>query len=113
VGIEQDIEDAGAKPMRPGQVPSVGRKVHYVAYGVPGKFPSVCRSADITEVNDAGDVGLAVLNPTGLFFHPIAHENGPCPYDEGMLMFEQRDGKPVNFYEYAGGSWHWPERVGP
>jgi hypothetical protein len=107
MGIKEDIEAAraraaelgiGGRPVRPGQVPSVGRKVHYVAYGVPGKFPSVCRSADITEVDDEGNVGLAVLNPTGLFFHPIAHENGPCPHDE--------DGK-------RGGSWHWPERVGP
>lgn len=78
------------------QKPTVGRIVHYVAYGVPGKFPATCRSAEITEVNDAGDVGLCVKNPTGLFFHPIAHDNGPCPHDEV--------GK-------TGGTWHWPERA--
>jgi hypothetical protein len=89
--------------------PSVGRIVHYVAYGTPGgEFPAgICRAAIITEVYDKGNmppsgtviqidkegqstsIGLAVLNPTGLFF------NRGIPYDEGK--------KP--------GSWHWPERV--
>ncbi len=78
------------------QKPSVGRVVHYVAYGVPGKFPSVCRSAEITEVDPDGNVGLVVKNPTGLFFHPICHDNGPCPHDEDTK---------------AGGTWHWPERI--
>jgi len=81
------------------QKPSVGRVVHYVAYGTPGgEFPAgVCRAAIITEVNDAPalgvllnhDVGVCVMNPTGLFF------NRHIPYDEGK--------KP--------GSWHFPERV--
>lgn len=91
--------------------PSVGRTVHYVAYGTPGgEFPAgVCRAAIITEVGwtapipsgtyapgvpvPLGDkdyhVGLCVLNPTGQFF------NRGVPYDEGK----------------APGSWHWPERV--
>lgn len=73
---------------------TVGRVVHYVAWGVPGKFPQTCRSAEITEVDEQGRVGLAVTNPTGLFFHPINHENGPCPYSD----------------EVRGGTWHWPER---
>lgn len=78
------------------QQPSVGRTVHYVAYGTPGgEFPAgVCRAAVITEVEAAvdalvGEVGLCVLNPTGQFF------NRGVPYDEGK--------KP--------GTWHWPERV--
>lgn len=76
--------------------PSVGRVVHYVSRGsADGVFPSKCRAADITEVNDEGDVGLFVKNPDGLFLHPIAHESGPVPYDE----------------DKAGGSWHWPERT--
>ena len=77
---------------------SVGRMVHYVAYGTPGgEFPAgVCRAAVITEVerppehsNDPEAVALCVMNPTGLFFNRFV------PYDEGH--------KP--------GSWHWPERV--
>jgi hypothetical protein len=98
--------------------PSVGRVVHYVSYGTPGgKYASECRAALVTEVGtvfaplppipDDGMpvtvtltsepipvVGLAVHNPTGLFFHSIAE--GGCRQDE--------DG-------HAGGTWHWPERV--
>lgn len=79
--------------------PSVGRIVHYVAYGTPGgEFPAgVCRAAVITEVDPIGEgrdrtvpddqtstgysrvasVGLCVLNPTGQFF------NRNVPYDGG------------------------------
>lgn len=83
--------------------PKVGLPVHYVSYGTPkGEFHSQCRAATITEVEQVADVetltnsrvGLAVLNPTGLFFHPIAHENGPCPQNESR---------------HEGGTWHWPE----
>jgi hypothetical protein len=74
---------------------TVGRAAHYVAYGVPGKFPSVCRAATITEVTGDGDVGLCVENPGGVFFHPVAHENGPCRYSD----------------EVKPGTWHWPERA--
>ena len=80
--------------------PSIGRIVHYVAYGTPGgEFPAgVCRAAVVTEVglplagdasNDDGYVGLCVLNPTGQFF------NRGLKQDEGK----------------APGTWHWPERV--
>jgi hypothetical protein len=77
---------------------TVGRVVHYVAYGTPGgEFPSgVCRAAMVTEVppatiGDTGqpDISICVVNPTGLFF------NRDIPYNEAK--------KP--------GSWHWPERV--
>lgn len=79
---------------------SVGRIVHYVAYGTPGgKFPAgVCRAAIVTEVGgplgggepDPGErVGICVTNPTGLYF------NRGIPYDEAK--------RP--------GTWHWPERV--
>lgn len=91
------------------QVPSVGRMVHYVAYGTPGgEFPAgVCRAAVVTEVESLDAqvgretakgpwlsargpvVGLCVMNPTGLFF------NRSVPYDA--------DRKP--------GTWHWPERT--
>jgi hypothetical protein len=77
------------------QKPSVGRAVHYVARGsADGKFPSVCRAADITEIQDDETVGLMVKNPTGLFFHSI--EAGGCVHDESS---------------HLGGTWHWPERV--
>jgi hypothetical protein len=72
--------------------PSVGRIVHYVAYGTPGgEHPSTDRAAIITEVDNPDDdhsaVGLAVLNPTGFFF------NQHVPFGT------------------TGGHWHWPERV--
>lgn len=71
---------------------SVGRIVHYVSYGTPnGEYASQCRAAIITEVDgESFQVGLAVLNPTGLFF---------------------RQGVMADFTENQGGTWHWPERV--
>lgn len=84
----------------PEQVPSVGRVVHYVAYGTPGgEFPSgVCRAAVITEVgiplggsepDPDGRCSIFVMNPSGVFFNQgIKHDEGKAP-----------------------GTWHWPERV--
>jgi hypothetical protein len=88
--------------------PSVGRIVHYVAYGTPGgEFPAgTCRAAIVTEVGgravdpntggeaDAWVVGVAVLNPTGLFF------------DREIV---QHDGDSDG--HHFPGTWHWPERV--
>lgn len=74
--------------------PTVGRIVHYRSYGTPGgEYSPQCRAAIVSEVNDAGEVGLVVFNPLGVFHHPIAHENGPCPQDEARE---------------SGGTWHWP-----
>lgn len=75
--------------------PSVGRVVHYVAYGTPGgEFPAgVCRAAIVSETGDPEHPELAslvVLNPTGLFF------NRWLKQDETQK---------------APGTWHWPERV--
>lgn len=56
----------------PEQPPSVGRMVHYMSFGTPGgEYKSEERSAIITVVHDAdeGHVGLAILNPTGIFFN--------------------------------------------
>ncbi|WP_262702061.1 MULTISPECIES: hypothetical protein [Streptomyces] len=86
------------------QTPSVGRVVHYVSHGTPARpdgsqaFRQECRAAIVTEVDkeDPTRVGLAVLNPSGLFFHPLA---GGCVLDEAPEG--ARD----------GGSWHWPERT--
>ncbi|MFF6988370.1 hypothetical protein [Streptomyces sp. NPDC010273] len=79
------------------QKPSVGRMVHYVSYGTPGgEYTRECRAAIVTEVDaiESYRVGLAVLNPTGQFFHSLG--NGGCMAD---------------FTENQGGTWHWPERV--
>jgi hypothetical protein len=85
------------------QKPSVGRIVHYVSYGTPGgEFKSQCRAAIVTEVESVpkalgGErVGLAVLNPTGIFLHSI--DAGGCIQNED---------------HHAGGTWHWPERTWP
>lgn len=85
------------------QQPSVGRVVHYVSQGSPvlpdgsQKYPSTCRAAVITEVEDpagqagGGIVALTVFNPEGLHFnHGISH---------------------VDAEHMVGGTWHWPERV--
>lgn len=87
------------------QKPSVGRIVHYVSHGSPVQldgtqaYPSVCRAAIVTEVSGYAPpehpdddmqavCHLAVLNPTGVFFHEV-------------------DYSPQN----VPGTWHWPERV--
>ena len=71
--------------------PSIGRIVHYVAYGTPGEeYPSgVCRAAVVTEINTLG-TGLCVLNPSGQFFN--------------QAVVEDQETKKA-------GTWHWPERV--
>lgn len=75
-----------------------GRWVRYVSHGTPPRqdgtqaFTSESRPALVTQVGSAGVVGLMIVNPTGLFFHPLA--SGGVPYDEtGHLP----------------GTWHWPE----
>jgi rubredoxin len=81
------------------QQPSVGRAVHYVAYGKPGWEdlpPSfACRAAIITEVTFEpghaleGHVGLCVISPSEqLFLRDV-------PYAE----------------IHRHGTWHWPERT--
>lgn len=71
--------------------PSVGRIVHYVSFGTPGgKYGSECRAAIVTEVYDENTVGLAVLNPTGMFFN-------------NLIDYSEEESK--------GGTWHWPEQV--
>jgi hypothetical protein len=71
------------------EVPTVGRIVHYVSYGTPGgEYGRECRAAVVTEVETMTIVGLAVLNPAGMFFNRgVEHSD-----------------------ENVGGTWHWPER---
>ncbi|MFI6485299.1 hypothetical protein ACIBH1_45830 [Nonomuraea sp. NPDC050663] len=79
------------QPQTPAQTPTVGRIVHYVARGsADGVFPKICRAAIVTETCPAdSDLGIAVINPTGLFF------DREVPYSA--------EAKP--------GTWHWPEIV--
>ena len=80
----------------------MGHVVHYVSHGTPMRedgtqaYPKACRAATVTEVSVVDEtLGLCVLSPTGFFFHSLA--DGGAAHDE--------EGK-------AGGTWHWPERVG-
>lgn len=70
--------------------PTVGRIVHYRAYGTPGgEFLPECRAAIVAGVPESDDqtVEVCVLNPTGIFFNTVKFSE---------------DGAP--------GHWHWPER---
>lgn len=89
------------------QRPSVGRIVHYVSYGTPVRvdgtqaYGSECRAAVVTEVTEHpdadGTVGLAVVNPTGMFF------NRNVPHAEDVTAGD--------LDKHPGGTWHWPEVV--
>lgn len=80
---------------------TVGRMVHYVAYGTPGgEFPAGAhRPAVITQLDNVGigpfvdtpEVSLCVINPTGVFF------KDRIPYDASAQP------KP--------GTWHWIEKA--
>lgn len=79
------------------QEPSIGRVVHYVAYGTPnGEYKPEHRAAIITSVFTPvpGDgeqtIALCVLNPTGVFFN----QNVPRD-DTGQ----------------TSASWHFPEII--
>jgi hypothetical protein len=82
----------------------VGVFVHYVSHGTPVRpdgtqaFRSLCRAAVVTELDPDSEhrVGLCVLNPTGLFFHPLTvggSEAASVRGDSGAGMIP--------------GSWHW------
>lgn len=62
------------------QQPTVGRIVHYHSFGTPGgEYLPEPRAAIVTQVHDNSTVpehgvpyvGLAVLNPTGMFFNEV------------------------------------------
>jgi hypothetical protein len=104
------------------QKPSVGRIVHYVSYGTPGgEYGKECRAAIVTEVpaDGSSSVGLAVLNPSGMFFNVAPYDDGTgSPGDpncssadvHGVLMSECPNCSWIEA-THKGGSWHWPERV--
>lgn len=96
------------------QTPAVGRIVHYVSYGTPGgEYSKACRAALITEVPEQHadvpaefpQVGLAVHNPTGLFFQ------SPVMFDPGDDGGERHAVGMCDGLHHHGGTWHWPERV--
>lgn len=83
--------------------PTVGRIVHYTAYGTPGgEFPAgVCRAAVVTEAHSTEPegsefvVGLCVLNPTGQYFNRGTKQDKAAQSGPGC-----EGGTP--------GTWHWP-----
>lgn len=81
------------------QRPSIGRMVHYLSRGsADGVYGAQCRAAVITQVTSGVEVGLCVMNPTGLFFHENVEVGGDvCPDD---------DSQP-----HEVGTWHWPTHV--
>lgn len=78
---------------------TVGRMVHYVAYGTPGGeyAAGAHRAAIIAELVNYGiaefekspEVTLLVINPTGIHFH--------------TARFDDQEKKP--------GTWHWIEQA--
>lgn len=99
--------------------PSIGWIVHYVSYGTPGgEFSRECRAAVVTEIQGPHltaveamlpeKVGLAVLNPTGMFFHPLVR--GGCGYHSGEV--DNAGGTNLcGGADFPGGTWHWPEKI--
>lgn len=72
------------------QKPTVGRIVHYQAYGTPGgEFKSVPRAAVVTDVHEDNEITVCVLNPSGIFdvFNRVKYSADPTP-----------------------GCWNWPPR---
>ncbi len=84
---------------------TINRGVHYVGLDRNGNY--VCRAATVTEVADHGVVGLAVIEPTGMLFIPLA--------DGGVPYFDRNNPPPGVMFEGdasgAPGTWHWPERA--
>jgi hypothetical protein len=70
--------------------PTVGRIVHYQAYGTPGgEFKSVPRAAVVAAVLEDEECDVVVLNPGGLFFNRSKHAPNDIP---------------------TPGCWNWPPR---
>jgi hypothetical protein len=104
--------------------PSIGRIVHYVSHGTPGgEYTQECRAAIITELSsdpdDPDQVGLAVLNPTGMFFNRVVrYSDGAGQNGEPDCPSVDSHGQPFRYCSCGwteampvGGTWHWPERT--
>lgn len=77
---------------------NVGDRVHYVSEGSPvradgtQKYRSLCRAADITEIEpgSVGDrVGLHVINPTGAHWRPLS--DGGADMGRGAGQWHPRE----------------------
>ena len=108
--------------------PSVGRIAHYVSYGTPvaadgtQAHTSECRAAVITELTgdpaDPTQVGLAVFNPTGMFFNrAVSYNAGEETPGDPSCPSADTHGQPFRYCACGwaeaapkGGTWHWPER---
>ena len=90
-------------------IPMTGETVHYVSYGTPGgEYGRECRAAIVTEAGPLASpqlLGLAVLNPTGIFF------GRDIPQDEGYLMPKASATSLCAGQNCRGGTWHHPLRT--
>lgn len=100
----------------------VGQTVHYVSYGTPkGEYKSVCRAAMVTIVhftNGAPEypqaVGLAVLNPEGMFFKERLEYHDGTDKTETSCTAAEFHGNPFRYCElcnwreeaFKAGTWH-------
>lgn len=93
--------------------PAVCRMVHYVSHGTPGgEYGRECRAAVVTQVHPLAweqkngtlnDVGLAVHNPSGLFFDLAVKHDGGRPHEGDLGETNLCTG-----LTHDGGTWHWP-----
>ncbi|MFB7617815.1 hypothetical protein [Kitasatospora sp. NPDC056181] len=102
------------------QQPAVGRIVHYTSHGTPGgEYGKECRAAVVTELtDDPAVVGLAVLNPSGMFFNQATYDDGGSQPGTPACPDEASHSAPFRYCAcgwtepaHAGGTWHWPERT--
>lgn len=84
--------------------PSVGRIVHYHGFyrdAEDREDPPTCFAAIVTSTSDAKGgmyASLAVIGPNGMqFYLNVPHESVEEPWRAETA--------------FAGGTWHWPERV--
>jgi hypothetical protein len=92
--------------------PTIGATVHYVSHGSPdGTYPSTCRAALITEVDEyqdggskfLGHVGLMVANPTGAHFPRSVVQAEPTT--PNLRSFADPNALELP----PAGTWHWPD----
>ncbi|MFE6866027.1 hypothetical protein ACFVFS_05685 [Kitasatospora sp. NPDC057692] len=100
--------------------PTIGRIVHYTSFGTPGgEYGTECRAAIVTELtDDPAVIGLAVLNPTGMFFNRATYHDGSGQPGTPDCPDQATHGSPFRYCACgwteaspAGGTWHWPERA--